>query len=371
MIFSDPVFFALFAACAIVFFAAPRRYRSTVLVAGGAVFYAMYAGSFVAAVVAFALAVAAARQRWQCLAVGVAIVATLAYFKRPGAVVPLGFSYLAFELLHLVIERRRGRIPAPGLSDVLAYCLFMPCRIAGPIRRYPQFVSAVEAAELRADNIYAGVLRIVLGFAKKLILADTLALTASEIGYVASTAHAWTLVLIYAARIYLDFSAYSDIAIGFARILGIEVPENFANPYLAPNIREFWSRWHITLSQWVRDYVFVPLSRALFATPLRPWPTAIAIVSYLVTFVLVGAWHGLTSSFLLWGAYQGLLLGGHHAWRAWLPARVATHRWYHSRLAYGTSIVITFAFVVVGWVPFMTDLATARRLFGLMFPGGD
>jgi alginate O-acetyltransferase complex protein AlgI len=371
MIFSDPAFVALFGLCAAVFFLAPRDYRFAVLFVFSAAVYALYEGPFIVAVASFTLAAVAARHRWQHVSVAAAIILTLIYFKRPGAIVPLGFSYLAFELLHVTIERRRGKIEAPQLVAALAYSLFLPTRVAGPIRRYPQFAAAVAAAELRADNVYAGALRVLLGFAKKLVIADTLALTEMEIGYVQTAAHTWYLVLVYAARIYLDFSAYSDIAIGLSRILGIEVPENFANPYLASNIREFWSRWHITLSQWVRDYVFVPLSRALFATRLRPWPTAIAAVSYLVTFLLVGAWHGLTTGFLIWGAYQGLLLGAHHAWRAWLPAAIATHRWYHSPLATAASIVITFAFVVIGWVPFMTDFTTARRLLGIMFLGGE
>lgn len=372
MIFSDPVFFVLFAGCAIAFFAVPRHYRAAVLFTFGAIFYALYAGLFLGVVLMFAIAAVAARPRWAHLAIAAAIIATLVYFKRPGLVVPLGFSYLAFELLHVVIERRRGRLPELGYADMLAYTLFMPTRVAGPIRRYPQFMKAVGAAELRADNVYAGVLRIVFGFAKKLVLADTIALTAIEFEYVQSATHAWYLAFAYAIRIYLDFSAYSDIAIGFARILGIEVPENFMYPYFAVDIRDFWNRWHITLSHWVRDYVFVPLARSLFKTPLRPWPALIAAMSYLVTFVLVGAWHGLTAGFLVWGAYHGVLLGAHHVWRAWLPAPVATHPWYHSTFAKVVSIVITFMLVVIGWVPFMTDIATARRLLGIMFlVGGE
>jgi alginate O-acetyltransferase complex protein AlgI len=370
MIFSDPVFFAIFAVCAIVFFVAPRRHRAAVLFAFGAIFYARFAGLFLLAVIALAVAAVAARRRWQSMLLGAVVIAMLVYFKRPDVIVPLGFSYLAFELLHVVIERQRGRLPAAGYTEMLAYSLFMPTRVAGPIRRYPHFMNAVAAAELRADNVYAGVLRILFGFAKKVVIADTLALTAMELGYVETAAKAWYLVLVYAIRIYLDFSAYSDIAIGFSRILGIEVPENFSNPYFASDIREFWNRWHITLSHWVRDYVFVPLARALFSTPLRPWPALIAAISYAITFLLVGAWHGLTAGFLTWGAYQGLLLGAHHVWRAKMPAAIAAHRWYHSRPAQVASIIITFVFVTIGWVPFMTDMDQARRLLALMLFGG-
>jgi alginate O-acetyltransferase complex protein AlgI len=176
-------------------------------------------------------------------------------------------------------------------------------------------------------------------------------------------------VLAYTFRIYFDFSAYSDLAIGFSRLLGISVPENFAFPYLAVNIREFWSRWHITLSQWVRDYVFIPTGRALFGTVLRPWPGAIAAISYLVTFLVVGAWHGLTAAFLVWGAYHGALLAAHHLIHARVPPSIVDRDWYHSRPAAVVSGALTFVFVAVGWVPFMTDLATARRLLGVMFLG--
>jgi alginate O-acetyltransferase complex protein AlgI len=370
MIFSDPAFFALFFACGAAFFTAPRSWRLAVMLVFGAIFYVLYEGHFLAVVIVFAWAAVSARSRGQRAFVSAAIIATLAYFKRPDAIVPLGFSYLAFELIHVVIEQQRGRTPTPDLTGLLAFSLFMPTRPAGPIRRYPQFASALAAAELTTDNVYQGTLRIVVGFTKKLVIADTLALTSIELGYVQTTMHAWFLVLAYALRIYMDFSAYSDIAIGFSRILGISVPENFANPYLAPDIREFWNRWHITLSHWVRDYVFVPFGRALFGTALRPFPAAIAAISYLVTFVLVGAWHGLTANFLLWGAYQGLLLGAHHIWRAKLPHVIGNHRWYHSSAATAASVVVTFGFVIIGWVPFMTDVRTARKLLGLMFLGG-
>jgi len=214
------------------------------------------------------------------------------------------------------------------------------------------------------------VLRILLGLEKKLILADTLALTGAEISYAHTTVHAWTIVLAYSLRIFLDFSAYSDMAIGFARILGIVVPENFNYPYLSTNIRDFWNRWHMTLSQWVRDYIFMPVGRWLFGTALRPHPSAIATVSYLVAFLVVGAWHGVTAAFLAWGAYHGVLLSLHHFMLSKLPASVAASGWYRSRAFAAASCAFTFLCVTIGWLPFMTDLPTAGRLFALMFFGG-
>jgi alginate O-acetyltransferase complex protein AlgI len=371
VIFSDPAFLALLGACWICFAVVPRQHRTLTLAAFGAVFYAIYAGAFAVAAVLAAIAAATARHRWQYWVVGSAIVATLIYFKQPGIIVPIGLTNLPIEKQHVAIDLTRERIARVRIVDMLAYALFMPCRMAGPIRRYPQFMTAVGAARPSMDHLYAGTLRVLIGFAKKLIIADTLALTETELTYVATATHAWTITVVYAVRIYVDFSAYSDIAIGFAQMLGIVVPENFSYPYFATSIRDFWVRWHITLSEWVRDYSFVPLSRTLFGTALRPWPSVIAAISYLVTFVLVGAWHGLTAGFLVWGAYHGVLLGLHHVWRAKAPAALTRHPWYHSRAAAAVSIALTFVCVCVGWVPFMTDLPTARKLLALMLMGGS
>src|SRR5207248_9224768 len=169
-----------------------------------------------------------------------------------------------------------------------------------------QFVAALRDAEPSRANVYAGLLRILLGLAKKFLLADVLVLTVAEQPFVTTGRHAWIIVFAFSLQIFFDFSAYSDIAIGLGWTLGIVLPENFRAPYLAKNIREFWDRWHITLSHWVRDYVFTPRGRTLFRTKLRPWPAAIAAISYLVTFLVVGAWHGLTAGFLIWGAYHGI-----------------------------------------------------------------
>jgi alginate O-acetyltransferase complex protein AlgI len=385
LIFTDLRFLFLFACCWVSFFAVPPARRSSVLAFWGTVFYVTYAGAAAVLVVALVIGAAFSTRKGVAWLAGAAVCGLLAFFKIagnaevmtaggvPGAgrwLIPLGFSYLSFELLHVIVERRRGRIAAATFLDLLAYALFLPCRIAGPIRRFPDFTAAVARAQALPENVYAGLLRILIGLAKKLVIADTLALTGAELGYVTGRSHAWTIVLAFTFRIYFDFSAYSDLAIGFSRLLGITVPENFAYPYLAVNIREFWNRWHISLSQWVRDYIFLPTGRTLFGTVLRPWPRLIAVVSYLVTFLIVGAWHGATGAFLVWGAYHGLLLSAHHVIRSTIPPSISDRGWYRSRLAAAVSVAVTFVFVAVGWVPFMTDLATARRLLIVMFLGG-
>jgi alginate O-acetyltransferase complex protein AlgI len=373
LIFTDLRFLFLFACCWLSFFAVPPARRGMVLAAWGTVFYVAYAGAWAVLVIALVIGAAFSNRKGVAWLAGAAVCGLLAFFKiagNAGFIIPLGFSYLSFELLHVIIERRRGRIASITLHDLLAYALVLPCRIAGPIRRFPDFTAAVGRAQATPENVYAGLLRILIGLGKKLVIADTLALTGAELGNVTGRSHAWTVVLAYTFRIYFDFSAYSDLAIGFSRLLGITVPENFSYPYLAVNIREFWNRWHITLSHWVRDYIFVPTGRTLFGTFLRPWPGLIATVSYLVTFLVVGAWHGVTGAFLAWGAYHGLLLSAHHVIRTNIPPSISDRGWYRSRLASAISVAVTFVLVAVGWVPFMTDLATARRLLIVMFLGG-
>lgn len=379
MIFSEPRFLALFAVCWLLFVSVPARGRSAVLALTGLAFYALYAGWFVVMVLGLTAAAVVSQRRWQLSMCGAAIILMLAWFKAPAlsspnstasdVLIPLGFSYLSFELLHVVIERRRGRLADIGFIDLMAFIFFMPCRMAGPIRRFPDFAGAVQAAAPSVEDIYQGVVRILIGSAKKLIVADTLGLTVAEAPFVRTQAHAWTVVLAYSIHILFDFSAYSDMAIGFARLLGIRVPENFNYPYLAVNIRDFWNRWHITLSHWVRDYVFVPSSRALFGTLLRPHPMAIAACSYLLTFLVVGLWHGVTIAFVVWGLYHGTLLALHHIIQARMPVAVSASAWYRSSFGHALGCAITFFLVTLGWVPFMVDLDHARVLLRLMLLG--
>lgn len=385
MIFTDVRFVVLFVAAWVCFTVVPRSWRSAVLAVWGAIFYGVFSSAFLAVVLALVFIVYVAEHRAAAVAAGAAVVALLGYFKVQASgldvataasssatvLIPLGLSYLSFELLHILIERRQGRIAAVSAPDLLAFAFFAPARIAGPIKRYSDFTAAVRDARPSAANVYAGVVRVLVGLAKKLFVADVLRLTVVyELSYAASARHAWIIVLAFTFQVYFDFSAYTDIAIGFARMLGIELPENFRRPYLAANIREFWDRWHITLSHWVRDYVFLPTGRALFQTGLRSSPRVIAVISYLVTFLLVGAWHGLTVSFVVWGLYHGVLLAGYHLFRATVPTRVTAHPLYRSPLAHVGSVAVTFVLVAVGWVPFMTTWPNAIRLLGLMFGVG-
>ena len=375
-------FIAVFVPCWIGFAALPRGWRPLTLAFWGAIFYALFAGAFVWVVLILTVLACLADHRKIAWFGGALVVAVLYYFKVRAAVfdigaaasapilIPLGFSYLSFELLHVIIERSRGRFPELSFADLLAFVFFAPARVAGPIKRYPQFTAAVRDATTSWENVYAGTIRVLVGLAKKLFIADVLALTVAERPEVRTAAHGWIVLMAFTFQIYFDFSAYTDVAIGFSRMLGIALPENFNRPYLAPNIREFWNRWHMTLSAWVRDYIFLPAGRELFRTRLRAMPIAIAAISYLVTFLAVGAWHGLTAAFLVWGLYHGVLLAAYHAIRAKTPVRIAAHPLYRSRLATACGVVVTFLLVAIGWVPFMTTWDGASALLASLFGVG-
>jgi len=371
--------------CWITFFAVPHRFRSHALAFWGVVFYAIFAKAFVVLVAGLVIAtyiILSFSRPWTAVLL---LIGTLFYFKLQGEAVtiaaltitqiapekimiPLGLSFLTFELIHFAIERSRGRLGGASLIDLIAFAFFFPCRISGPIKRYPDFIAAVSQAEMSSENVYRGIVRILVGFFKKLVLADTLGLIVSDaVSSLSDPINAWTAVIAYSLQIYFDFSAYSDVAIGSALLMGIRIPENFSFPYLAKNIQDFWRRWHISLSTWLRDYIFMGLGQRLFKTWLKAWPALIATVSYVVTFFIAGAWHGLATNFLVWGLYHGILLAGYHLYRSWLPVTVATHPLYQSRAASLTAMGITFVLVSVGWVFFMTDLKEGAHLLHLMF----
>ncbi len=380
--FIEPRFVVLVAVCWITLSIVPARYRSHTIAAWGLAFYALFAPQAIWLVAGLALVAyvcVGQRTKW----VGIALlVGLLAYFKRPAGLtaaggtalgplgdsplVPLGFSYLALELIHYMVERSRGRIKERSLPDLAAFVFFFPCRVAGPIKRYGDFTASVAQANGSARDVYVGCFRILAGLFKKVVLADLLNGVAATADAAATPEQAWKAMAAYALALYMDFSAYSDFAIGVSRVMGIRVPENFNWPYLATNIQDFWNRWHMSLSSWVRDYVFSTVGRQLFKTPLRHRPGVIATTSYFATFLVVGAWHGLAINFLVWGAYHAALVTLFHFYKAWLPDSLATSRVYQSRVMSAAGVVLTFALVTIGLVFFRMDVPHAVRVLRLM-----
>jgi D-alanyl-lipoteichoic acid acyltransferase DltB (MBOAT superfamily) len=285
-----------------------------------------------------------------------------------------GFSYLALRILHTLLDRIGGRLPEVSLQEYVIYTVFFPSISAGPIDRVERFVRDLRAASrLHADEAFNGGVRILLGLVKKFVLADSLhliSLNPYNANLVQDTTWMWVLLYAYAFHIYLDFSGYTDIALGMGRLAGVELPENFERPYLQPNIRMFWNGWHITLARWFRTYYFNPLTRRLKKLKRTVPQTVVVFLMQTTTMALIGIWHGVRGSFLLWGLWHGLGLFLHNRWTAFLRRHPGwgNNRWLTSKGAVALGTVLTFHFVLLGWVLFaLSDLVVIQRTYQVLF----
>jgi len=302
----------------------------------------------------------------------------------------LGFSYIAFRLIHVLRDKSRspqfalygserdkqaGRLPELALSEFATYVVFFPSLAAGPIDRAERF-----AQDLRKDffltqdeTLLVGQ-RLAIGLFKKFVIADTLASIALNnllATQVRATGWMWIIVYAYAFQIYFDFSGYTDIAIGMAHLVGIKLPENFAAPYLKPNLTQFWNSWHMTLTQWFRSYFFNPFNRWMRGFKNIPLWTMI-FVGQVSTMLLIGLWHGITLNFVVWGLWHGLGLFIQNRWSDFIRARypnLGQNTRVHSALQIG-GILLTFHFVALGWVFFALSEPSLswqvfRKLFGM------
>ncbi|HEX7009741.1 MAG TPA: MBOAT family O-acyltransferase, partial [Phycisphaeraceae bacterium] len=239
------------------------------------------------------------------------------------------------------------------------YVAFFPQLVAGPIERADRLMHQIQDRRPRdADDVLAGVTRILWGLLKKVVFADWLAVYVNMAYGHPNAATPWDLLLAtyaFAFQIYLDFSAYSDIAIGLSRTMGVKLVENFRWPYLSRNVGEFWRRWHISLSTWLRDYLYIPLggSRRGMAR------TASNVI---IVMFLGGLWHGADWKFAVWGLYIGLALAVHHAWARWRGTRVDENTPFAWRQA--PAILLTFHVILVSWVFFRAEsMGSALRIF--------
>ena len=283
----------------------------------------------------------------------------------PGAP-PLAVSFFVFEFVHYLIEVKRGAEPIRNPLRFLLFAIFFPSLVAGPIKRYTQFLPALDnavRARASAENFAEGLRRVGMGFFKKMIVADNLTLYIDNVQphfFENGLFDRWLLLAAIAFRILLDFSGYSDIAIGSARLLGIGLPENFNWPYAARSIQDFWQRWHISLSTWIRDYIYIPLGGSRHG-PLR------RMANGLVAFGLCGLWHGPAWHFVVWGIYHGAGLAisatyervpGVGPGLSKIFVREPFARWLCTQL-----------FVWIGWLVFFYPLSLAvqmaKGLFGL------
>lgn len=284
----------------------------------------------------------------------------------------VGLSYVSFRLISLSRDVQRGKSARPTLGQTIFYALFPPTFLSGPIEPYGRFKNVWTPGGLSRRDLFASLSRMASGLAKKLLLVEPLRVFAEE--HFATTqpgSALWMGLLAYSLLVYLDFSAYSDLAIGIARLFGYTIGENFNWPYFSASISEFWTRWHISLSQFLRDHVFLPLSsRALKIHALAQSPGLAAGGASLITMVLCGMWHGNRLSFVVWGLGHGLLIGAHQIHRQQVmnrfPARkrmkIQNHAAYRA-----VATLLTFSCVTLLWVPFRFGLSESALVYGRLF----
>lgn len=279
---------------------------------------------------------------------------------------PLAISFFAFEYIHYLYDVGHGKKPLKAPQEFLAFSIFFPSLVAGPIKRYHDFIPSLKAGLSSRDgsDIVYGCLRVARGFFKKLFLADNFnqfILTKQVFFDFLPLWQRWLIVIALAGRIYFDFSGYTDIAIGIAMMLGIKLPENFNAPYKATSIRDFWQRWHMSLSLWIRDYVYIPLGGGNRGA-LRKSGNAI------LAFALCGLWHGASWNFLAWGLYHGAGLAASTYYRR-LPLQLGRPFAALFDSLPGSAWLCTFFFVSMGWLLFFYPVHTAWHMFTMLFNG--
>ncbi len=285
----------------------------------------------------------------------------------------LGFSYISFRLIHVLRDKQTGRLPELTLPEFATYVVFFPSLSAGPIDRAERFAGDLRNEfRLTQDETLLAGQRIVLGLFKKFVVADALALIALNdtlAVQVRYTGWMWVILYAYAFQIFFDFSGYTDIAIGIARLVGIKLPENFASPYTRPNLTQFWNSWHMTLTQWIRSYFFNPFNRWIRGYKFMPAWTML-LLGQLATMFIIGLWHGVTVNFVLWGAWHGLGLFLQNRWSDFAKTRIPIGNPRLQSALHAGGVLLTFHFVALGWVFFALSSPSLSRtvlmkLFGL------
>ena len=274
---------------------------------------------------------------------------------------PLAISFFVFEFVHYLVDVLKGNLRIKNPTHFMLFGLFWPSVVAGPVKRYEQFLPSVKDAvisRVASEDVMWGAARVSVGFLKKTV-ADNLTawIDRWDDSFAALPIdQRWAIFIGLGFRILLDFSGYSDMAIGFARMMGVRLPENFNWPYLSRSIADFWHRWHISLSSWIRDYLYIPLGGSRHGVVRR-------MVNAIIAFTLCGLWHGAGWNFAVWGVYHGVgvavngLISRQTAPIVDKLPPVALVAWH------GASWAATMAFVFVGWLFFFYPLWTAVNMF--------
>ena len=386
MAFNSTIFIFLFAPVVVLLaLVVPRRAANAYLLAASMLFYAWGEPRFVFVVLASGLAdyliasviarpsAASARALW--LGLGVCVnLGLLIYFKyaaffiqtlgavfgglripHPEIILPLGISFIVFEKITYIVDVYRGTTPpARNVLDYLLFVFFFPKMLSGPIIKYHEISEQIQSRRIALEDVEVGVSRFIVGLAKKVLVADTLAGVADKVFAAPleqiGCADGWLAALCFAIEIYFDFSGYSDMAIGLARMLGFRLRENFNQPYLAVGFTEFWQRWHISLSSWIRDYLYIPLGGNRRSPPR-------VYANLWICFLASGLWHGASWTFVIWGAYHGLFVSADRLIlrRVWL------------RIPRVAGVAVTFLLVVIGWIFFRSgSFGQAVTMLGIM-----
>jgi D-alanyl-lipoteichoic acid acyltransferase DltB (MBOAT superfamily) len=376
MLFQTQVYILVFlpAAVAAYYLAAGQRVlRQWILVAASLVFYGWWDVRFVPLVVGqitltWLLAILHQRTgRRGVLVAGVVLnLASIATFKYldfllssvaalvglelPAAniVLPIGISFFSFQLISYLIDRMRGDAPIYPYRPFALFVLLFPHLIAGPIVRHNELIPQFDQDPRRNGcwmRISAGLIIFTVGFAKKVLLADRLSPLADPLYAKAATraldfGEAWTAALAFSLQLFLDFSAYTEMAIGSALLFGLLLPENFRRPYISVNLQDFWRRWHISLSLFIRDYLYIPLGGSR-----RGWPRY--VYATIVSMAICGLWHGAGWTYVVWGLWHGLGLVIYRGWKTLARPLPVAAGW-----------LLTMLFVLVGWVIFRSPSFT-------------
>lgn len=282
------------------------------------------------------------------------------HIKIPEVVLLAGVSFFTFHAISYLIDISRGKsMPERSLINFGMYMVNFPQLIAGPIVRYSEISDVIRNRPTSTDKVFYGSFTFIIGLTKKVVFADTAGSIADNIFSMPQTdlsmGLAWLGAIAYSLQIYFDFAGYSDMAIGLGRIMGFEFPENFNQPYRSKSITEFWRRWHMTLSRWFRDYVYIPLGG-------NQNGHSRTFLNLLIVFLLCGLWHGAAYTFIVWGLYHGALL---------VIERVLSSKIGFKPSGFGGQL-ITLTLVVLGWVIFRsTNLDGAFSYIGAMFGFAD
>jgi D-alanyl-lipoteichoic acid acyltransferase DltB (MBOAT superfamily) len=384
MLFNSLPYLLFFPLVCLLYLYLPRRLSKTVLLAAGLIFYTWFyppylpVGLLMIALHYYAgLRIERAKEQHKPywlragIIMGILILAGFKYseflmgtlsqlsglmllkfpMKINPILVPLGLSFQLFMGISYLLEIRRANIQAErNPLNVALYLMFFPIAVAGPIERpqhlIPQFD---ELHRFEYTRVVSGLRRVLWGFFKKIVLADNLIVIVNAAYQAPDAQNGLSMLLatfLFAFQLYFDFSGYSDIAIGCARILGFKVSENFNHPYTATSVTDFWRRWHISLSSWLRDYLFMPLS-----VKWRNAGKAGMHLALFLTFVICGLWHGASFTFIIWGALHGLIM---IAESFFLPVKKKkkTTPGFGNMLKKGVSMLYTFSMLMLTWVFF-------------------